>query len=64
MREGDKMAEERRSEGMEWGGERREGVLRLLCQTGADCNLDASPAILLRLLLRNHQAKKLSQHFS
>lgn len=64
MREGDKMAEERRSEGMERGGERREGVLRLLCQTGADCNLDASPAILLRPLLRNHQEKKLSQHFS
>lgn len=59
MREGDKMAE-RRSEGTEWG---REGVLRLLCQTGADCNLHASPAILLRLLLRNHQEKKLSQHF-
>lgn len=59
MREKDKMAK-RLSEGMEWG---RERVLRLLCQTGADCNLPTSPAILLRLLLRNHQEKKLSQRF-
>lgn len=62
MGAGDKMVE--RDGAREWDGEeRREGVLKLLCQTGADCNLHASPAILLRLLLRNHQEKKLSQRF-
>lgn len=55
----DKMVENLSEEGERKKTGSAEIALLDLC----NCNLHASLAILLRLLLRNHQEKELSQHF-